>query len=499
MAQLLSDAVKVTARITPEGVSSREFGIGLYLHKVTTAITDREEAEFIRRVPRYANAAALADDDAPTAVRTAAGIWFQQSPFPRNFMVGTVMESPQPSLIYGTPDVSVTAVEALGDGVSLSLNGEDVDADFDSETTLAGIATALQTGIRKVSDFSTVSVTVEGTGLVITGTTALDFGDGFADTSASQALGLAGDGVSVLKPVSTAETIATALDRIASIDNSFFWIACSPTITQDDDDMTAVRNWVAAREYVYGTILDLYGEGALTTGETASLGAMLSALKGNGIAAIWNGRNAAAIDQKGLSYAARFSSINFNAPNAVINGKFLQLPGTKPVSITASERAELRRKNINYYLPVGDSGDTEEGQTFGTWLDVYYWISWFKNALEVAGYNYLKQSSPLGGVPITDQGLAGLADALEEVCEQGVRNGGIAPNQVSPVFRSAIARATGNPDFDGFLSTGYLVVRPAAAQVDQTTRNARGPIPVQIFTKGSGKVNNLEIGVDFEN
>lgn len=499
MAQLLSDAVKVTARITPEGVSRREFGIGLYLHHVTTSITERDEAEFIRKAPRYANADGPKDDNAPTAVRTAAGVWFQQSPFPRNLVVGTIIGAAQSSLIFSKDDLSVTGIEALGDNASLSLGGNVFTADFDGLTTLADIATALQVGIRSITGHTTVTVTVNGTGLLITGTTSLDFGDGFADTTNAQALGLVGDGVSVLRPVEAAETADVALDRIVDIDNSFFWVAIAPTVAEDNVLVDAVRDWVAAREYVYGTILDLYGEGVLTANETMSLGATLFAQLGNGIAAIWNGRTTAEIDQKGLSYAARFSSINFNAPNAVINGKFLQLPGTTARNLTTSQIAELRRKRINYYRPIGTGGDTEEGRTFGTWLDVYVWIAWFKNALEVAGYNYLKQSSPLGGVPITDQGLAGIADALEEVCELGVRNGGIAPNNVSPAFRDAIRRATGNDEFDGFLSTGYLVVRPTAAQVDQTIRNARGPIPISIYVKGSGKVNQLEIGVDFEN
>ena len=73
MPQLSSDAVKVTARITPEGLSRKEFGIGLYLHYVNSAITDRDEADFIRRVTRYANATALADDSAPTVYPRACG------------------------------------------------------------------------------------------------------------------------------------------------------------------------------------------------------------------------------------------------------------------------------------------------------------------------------------------------------------------------------------------------------------------------------------------
>ena len=499
MSFIPSDAVRVTARISPAGLNRREFGLSLFLHHVTGTIATRAEAEFIRTVRRYANAKAVADDQAPSAVQKAAGVYFQQSPFPRNLMGAAVIAAAQPSLIFSADARVISTIEALGNNTALSLDGNAFTVNLDAVASMANIAAALQTGIRTVAAYNAVTVTASGTGFLITGAANLSFGAGFADSAAARALGLAGDGVSVLAPVAAAETGEAALNRIAGIDNGFFWVALAPTLSEIDAMVMAIRGWIAAREYDYGGIFDLYGDGVLTPNENASLGARLAALGGNGIAAIWNGRKADAIDQKGLSYAARFSSINFNAPNAVINGKFLQLPGTLAVPITDTEKAELRRKRLNYYLPIGTTGDTEEGQTFGTWLDVYIWIAWFKNALAVAGYNYLKQMSPLGGVPITDQGLAGLADALEEVCEIGVRNGGIAPNNVSPAFRAAIQSATGNPDFDGFLSTGYLVMRPTAAQVDQTLRNARGPIPISIFVKGSGKVNSLEIGVDFEN
>ena len=607
----LSDSVSVTARLSPLGAANREFGIGLYLDRVDTVQAERDEAIFIRSTPRYTSAADAADDDGvPTAVTRAIERWFGQSPFPRNLQCGTMVAAAQPSYIFGAPGVSVTDIEALGDGVTLTLDGNavvcnfdtlnsmtaiasalqagiraatgiasritglqavnvtnvaglgngvalDIDgndftADFSGVSTIAQVASALETGIQNVGTYSSADVSASGTGLVITGGTDYNFGDGFESSAAAIALGLSGNGVilttnresdyaavtveaddGALKITGTnsvsfgvgfsdtldartlgidpdnaialsnfpaAETVTAALNRIEARDSSFYWVAPAREIAENPTEVIALRSWVASRGWNVATIIDLYGEDVLTSSESASLGAQLSALGGNTIGAIWNGRSVAEVDLKGLSYMSRFSSINFNAPNAVPNGKFLQLPGTTPRTLNASERAELRRKRINFYTPVlgATAGDTEEGYTFGTWIDTTVWIAWFVNALQVAGYNHLKASSPFGGVPITDQGLAGLADAIEEVCALGVRNGGLAPNNVSAAFRAAIQRATGNEDFDGFLSTGYLVVRPSAAQISQTVRNARGPIPITVFAKGAGKINNIEIGVDFE-
>ena len=125
MVEILSDAVRVTARLAPEGASQREFGIALYLHRVDTLQDDRADASFIRDVRQYATAAAVSADNAPDEVVEAARIYFQQSPFPRNLQTGTVIAAVQPSYIFGAGQRSVTAIEALGNGVALSLNGND--------------------------------------------------------------------------------------------------------------------------------------------------------------------------------------------------------------------------------------------------------------------------------------------------------------------------------------------------------------------------------------
>ena len=62
-----------------------------------------------------------------------------------------------------------------------------------------------------------------------------------------------------------------------------------------------------------------------------------------------------------------------------------------------------------------------------------------------------------------------------------------------------IQQATGNSDFDGFLSTGYIVIPPAAASISQTVRDNRGPVTVPWYAKGGAKVNRISISGTFEN
>lgn len=495
---LIEETIRVDAQLTPTGELRREFGRGLFLHRVTAAVSDRGESELIRSVRSYATIRALESDSPGAAILAAGRAWFAAEPHPRNLLVGTNIAAAQPSYVFGGDTGTVAEIEALGNNVALNLGGNDFMADFDSLTTFATIAAALQTGIRTVTAYSAVTVAHNGEAFVITGGTGYDFGDGFADSTASRTLGLAGTGVSVLDNVATAESPADSLTRIESLDASFFWIGLS-TQFNTFALIDPIRDWVAARRLSYALIVDVFGTDILVANETTSIGAQISAQGGDGIAAIFNGKTPGAVDHMGLRYGARFSSVNFDQPGSDINGKFLTLSGATATPLTSSERAELDRKRINWYVSAGAASVTGEGVSFGTWLDVYYFLSWFADALRIAGWNHLRSAAGSGGTPLTDQGLAALSDSLEDVCEQAVRFGAIAPNTVSAVTRQAIQQATGNPEFDGLLSTGYLIVRPTAAELSQTVRNNRGPVPIKIYAKGSGKVNDLDIALTLEN
>ena len=706
MVTQISDGVRVTARILPEGVARREFGNTLFLDHVDRSVTDRDGAELVRTVRTYADLSAVESDGQPESVQEAASTYFQQVPFPKALLVGSHLSVTQPSLFFGVepqsvaqiaaltspaeislngnmtdisidaPDVFTfqmattdstavsaaqglshgdeihvdavatfvfqhavnapftTAVEALTYGDTISVAGEDVfvikaaessnkvtmqvraftapsgstfeiivggvsggaafkasgeanaaavdgatkwvyvaptnngfdsfdlfvlssayaagvvtanidnnigfndiDAPFalsvgsvnlgvtfmadgeanaaavnaankwfvdtsaNDDLTYTEIASRLQSAVRNIDGYSSVVVAWDASNeyFTMSADAPTMFGTGFAASDVADALGLSAGGVF---DTTETETPAEALSRIADIDCNFFGVVPSDELASNYDHVDSIRDWVAARPLSFMAAFDLYGEDVLVSGETTSIGARLSAQKGDGIIGFYNGKTAGDVDYKALSYLGRFSSINYDRPNAVINGKFLDLPGTVATAgLSTSEKNELDRKRINWYEPAGrgNSADTREGKTFNTWVDVYVWLAWFKDALEVAAYNFLKQTAGNGGVPITDQGLGAMADVLEGVCERGVRNGGLAPNNVSPAMQLAIQRTTGNVEFDGFLNKGYLVHRPSAADITQATRNSRGPIPFTIYCKGSGKINNIDIDVTLEN
>lgn len=493
-------SISVAIDIQPGGIVAEEFGLGLFLHRVTSAVTDRAEAEQLRGVQRYVDAAAMSAANVPTLVEDAGEVWFGQSRFPKNLLVATNIAAAQASFVFGDPDGTgtVTEIEALGDNTALSINGSAFTADFDTLTTFAAIATALQTGIRTVTAYNTATVSYDASGgyFAVTHATA-GFGAGFADSSAAQTLGLSGAGVSILDPVATVETPSDSLSRAEGLAN-WFWTGLDPAIAADFALLDAARDWVGARRLSKSLIADFFGTDVLVANETTSIGARIAAQGGDGIAGIYNGRQQTDIDHKGLSYAARFSAVDYSQPRSQINGKFLPLPGTAPTDLTQAQKTELDRKRINFYQPIRGTvlGETAEGKSFGTWLDVHTALSWIYNQMQAAGASALRRS---GGLDLTNDGLSAAAAAVEGVCEDAVQAGILAPGTVSASLRSDIIAASGNADFDGFLSTGYLIIRPSAADISQTVRDARGPIPIRGFIKGSGRINFLSISLTFEN
>ena len=102
-------------------------------------------------------------------------------------------------------------------------------------------------------------------------------------------------------------------------------------------------------------------------------------------------------------------------------------------------------------------------------------------------------------MPQTPDGIKAVQNVIEAVCERGIVNGGIAPGQLAPSLANEVQQATGNNDFNGFLTTGYLVyIRPLALQ-SRADRTARKSPPAQVWAKGSGAIHFLDIAVIFEN
>lgn len=496
MPNSLNDIVRVTASIAEQGLLRREFGIGLFLTKDQTLGTGSDA------IGVFADAddidSVFADGTEP---QEAGNIWFQQDPFPRNLYVGRFFNVADEAKIFGGVHTTLAALQAISDG-SFQMNGEDLTAiNLSGASSFADVATALQTKLQAATDVNLTSATVEYNAVDsrfemqnnVTGSTStLTFASAAASgTDISALIGWTEAVGANLDQGVDAESVADALNRLRDLNSDWYFVMPDSAFT--DEEKREVSDWVEPREYM--APLASSAAAVLTTGETASLFAQLNTL---GVDRTFGDYTPAADPYLHVSSAARLSSINFNQANSLINPAFKSRPGINPATLTSTQRTELDRKRVNYFTSFAGDNIYVLGTMFrgGVWQDVRYWLDWFVDAVRVEVYNLLRQSRR---VPQTNDGQVAIQNAIELICKQGINNGGIAPGQLSPALTLDIQQSTNNNAFDGFLPRGYLVYWTPLSLQSQADRNARKASPFQVWLKGSGAINSVDISILFEN
>lgn len=498
----ISKIVRVSSQITGGGVLRRDFGIMLFITTDKSVLGTGSN-----RIVEIANTDDATIFELGTEPRTALDILYQQIPFPKNTIVGRWIDEDVPAEIEGGSPSTFAVLNAINDA-SFECKGEDFTAiDLTVPSDLDGIATAIQTALRTGTDADFTDATctynvTEARFEVTTGTsvgasatlTVFSPTDPLVGTDVSELLGLGT--TATLNQGADEETITEAIEAIIALNDSPYFITVENTIV-DFDTLNEVRVWVSSRAYMF--FMDNFEAGALTPGESASVLAQFFAFQPERVAAMWS----ATKDYKALSFAGRFSSVNFSGSNTIITGNLKELPGTLSDDINTTEQGALEEKYSNYYAPFFSTGSPSVNGVFnGTamkpsiWIDVRYFLDWAVNAIRVDVFNLLRNSNK---VPQTEAGVAAIQGVIEDIMIQAVRNGGIAPGQLSAEAELDVQLSTGNSDFDGFLTTGYLIYAPGIFTMSQSDRNQRKAPPFKVWMKGSGAIHEVDIALIFEN
>ena len=403
----------------------------------------------------------------------------------------------------GLGTVEITAgVDGIGAG-SLTWQGYTISGlDFTGAASYDDVANIVQTALRAVTasgraDLRSASVEYDPADFFRASLGFRTNGDPYPITGfkvdvaqgAASALGLDNASGGSIDPGHASETIEDAMDVISGLDDGWYFVTVDSSITTGAD-LLSLSRWVQAKTHMLA--LDVVDEGVLTPNESTSLAAQLSALAQQRTFLVWSRTR----DSKALSLAGRLSSVNFEGQNTLITPKFKSLPGTSPDIVTTAHKGELDRKWVGYYTRFGPDAIFAEGWTqSGDWIDVRYWLDWIISAIQDEVYNLLRQHPTR--VPQTAEGLASIEAAIERVCEAGRRNGGLAPGRVSEAVANDIRLAINNPDFDGFLTRGYLVVVGSIADQLEQDRNARKAPPARVWITGSGAMHSATIILTF--
>ena len=477
-------SVRFTAREIPAGSARRDFGRTLFIQQADTSATDLDTIVRDRQLRRYGNAAAV-EDDWPIGhpVRAAAARYFAQVPFPGPMLTGGWFDADVVGRVIGGSPGTVTAIRAVGSSVLQFGASATAAINFATPATFAAIATAVQTALAAVISNATCAYSSANARFECTFPAAANISGGFTDNAASRALGLFS--AIVLPGIEDEANISGAASRLNANERDWYGVSIDPA--QPLAQRAFMKTWAEANKKLYS--YDMSDVSALTANETTSEAALDFAAQRRRTFGVWS-RTA---DQKALSLMGRFASIDFRNPGSYITAKFKLLPGCNPDVLSDTERAELTRKRINFYAPdVGQPGIVAEGTTYGTWIDHVVFLDWITDAVEVAMGNLAVASNT---IPQDDSGRGRILREIDMIGSEARASGGLSPGEVSEPFAAEIRQVTGNPNFDGILTQGYL---PYVAPFTPAVR-AQGRIapPTYLFGRFAGAVHDIEGSIVF--
>lgn len=485
----VSKVVKVSILSSPTFPKRKGFGLLLIIGKSARLPVGN-------RIRFYSDMDAVAADfDATDEEYKAAQVFFSQAPRPTELAIGRRFDTAVPGelLCSVNYEASVAAWQAITNGgFDIKIDGVNeviAGLNFSTDANLNAVASRIQTALNTASPGATC--VFDGARFIIrSGTTGaaatVDYTTAPTDISAptdiGAMLGSRAADLGIKTAGATAETIADTLDALQNIDPSWYGFTFTKELTtQNLKDAAA---WAEARVKMFGfTTADSNVLDQAATDDIASY--MKSNLYDRTIC-IWDSNDPYQI----VSAFARGFTVNFNEQNSTITLKFKLLPGTSPITITESQRLALVAKNCNYYTYFGDSAMLAEGvMASGKFFDERHGLDWLQNAIEtnVFGYLYTRTTK----VPQTDKGVAAIVQQVEKSCQDGVRNGLLAPGVWNGMDLGEVKSGD-------FLPKGFYVYAQPVAEQNQSDREARKAPPIQVLAKGGGAIHFADITVTFE-
>lgn len=187
------------------------------------------------------------------------------------------------------------------------------------------------------------------------------------------------------------------------------------------------------------------------------------------------------------AYSGRGFSTNFNGSNttSTMHLKVLATIQPDPTLTQTQLNLALAAGADTYPSLAGVPGVFCSGANF--FFDQIYNLRWFVGALQVAGFNYLAQSSTK--VPQTESGMDGLKGAYRNVCEQAVTNQFSAPG----VWTSSTLFGNTTQLLANVAQRGYYIYSVPVAQQNVAARQAREAPLVQIALKEAGAIQESNV------
>ena len=466
MALEQSTIVRITATIAAGGVPRLPFGRGLLITQDEAIAAGGSGKAVLVNSFNEANDL-LSAGDALDAART----WFSADPIPQGAWLGRWAEMDVSTSLVGGKDVGTVTNLAIA-GASFRVGGSDVTVDLSGNSTYAAIATDVAAAIVTLGGiYVGATFTYDTDHFVLTLAGASDIGGVFGPhslgtgTDVSGLLGMTVATGAVYKQGHDAERLTDAIGEMLEVSSSgrpvaiFFADDVPETYgTPAVNSRQEVAALAETGDYVFAQ-LDTADQ-ALVTNDDTSESAVGFSNQYRHTAGVYSKTGT----RPDIALIAAMSGQNLDNPGSIIT------PHPKPPARGFLDRHhldgqlnELKRKRTNVYTNVGGLPSLLGGYTFkaGSWLDAEWALLWLKNRMTSEIFNSQRASRRFSS--------AILLDTVTRVMGLAVRNGMVQPGRkVSAQIKADIISTTGNIEFDGTLTTGYLVWVQAPSQAIAT-------------------------------
>lgn len=192
------------------------------------------------------------------------------------------------------------------------------------------------------------------------------------------------------------------------------------------------------------------------------------------------------------TYATIAQSSNYSGSNTALTMNLKQLTGVVPDKNMNSTYYNIAKQNgVDIYantegLSVVYSFDN------GYYTDDATNLLWLKKALEVSGFNYLRKTNTK--IPQTESAMTGLKNAYEQRCQQGVKNGVIAPGK----WNDDIPFGDVEDFARNIEEQGYYIYSLPVAEQNQAEREQRVAPVIQIAIKMAGAIHSSNVIVQIQ-
>ncbi len=394
--------------------------------------------------------------------------------------------------IYESTDITanLTNLQAIADGdIRVVLNGSNVDLtglNFTNASSLADIATILQ---RKLTD---VIVTAKATGFDLASkkvgaSSSIDLvqlpaGSG-TDLSVASLFNVAA-GTATGGADSQGETISDAILRTEEQVN---YTGLITNLDLEDAAIFSIAATVQTRDMIFLAHVCSTEDLEPTTG----IASIIKDVTQTKTRILFYSASQELANLMKAAYLGRAFSVNFSGSNTSQTMQLKALVNVLPdtlINQTIFDKAETA--GVDYYgsiegLPVVISNGANK------FFDSVYNSIFIKLAVEVAGFNFLKQTNTKR--PQTEQTMTAYKAALSQPLIQSVNAGVIAPGTWNGDTFGNQQDFIRNIEDNGY----YLYSLPIAQQA-QAEREAREAPIVQIAIKEAGAIHSSSIIINIE-